>query len=200
MQSQGLPCYHKRASRHYLNLVDFRLYIFPQYLPKNYFNIIILSLLQSVFFLWGVSINFCINCSAPRCVLHVLLFLSSFVLASLIILVKGMNCESHNYVFFSPLTCYFTSHTCFVFFSRFYLLKQSVFYIVLRSQHLFYTGCMCSLHFSEYTAVISLSHIDTLVFIMETDFVFCEVGAEIRAEFKSLNYQSGQVFAYSLRP
>lgn len=116
MQSQGLPCYHKRASRHYLNLVDFRLYIFPQYLPKTYFNIIILSLLQSVFFLWGVSINFCINCSAPRCVLHVLLFLSSFVLASLIILVKGMNCESHNYVFFSPLTCYFTSHTCFVFF------------------------------------------------------------------------------------
>jgi len=35
---------------------------------------------------------------------------------------------------------------------------------------------------------------------METDFVLCEVGAEIRAEFKSLNCQSGQIFAYSLRP
>lgn len=66
-------------------------------------------------------------------------------------------------------------------------------------KHLSHTGCMRSLHFSEYTAVISLRHIDTLVFIMETDFVFCEVGAEIRAEFKSLNCQSGQVFAYSQR-
>jgi len=56
------------------------------------------------------------------------------------------------------------------------------------------------LHFTEYTAVISLNHINTLVFIVETNFVLCEVGAEIRAEFKSLNCQSGQVLAYSLRP
>jgi len=35
---------------------------------------------------------------------------------------------------------------------------------------------------------------------METDYVLCEVGAEIRAEFKSLTCYSGQFFAYSLRP
>jgi hypothetical protein len=35
---------------------------------------------------------------------------------------------------------------------------------------------------------------------METDFVLCEVGAEILVGFKSLNCQSGQVFAYILRP
>jgi len=110
-----------------------------------------------------------------------------------------MKCESHNDLFFSPLTCYFFSHTCFIS-SRLSLLKQPVFYVALRIPTFFLQGVCFLLHFSEYTAVISLSHINTLVFIMETDLVLFEVRAEIRAEFKSLNCQSGQVLAYSLRP
>jgi hypothetical protein len=46
---------------------------------------------------------------------------------------------------------------------------------------------MCLYISQNIQAVISLNYVNTLVFIVDTDFVLCEVGAEILVGFKSLN-------------